>query len=93
MPSTPTRLTLISPRSFAVRLGLPDVPASAEDVHREMGDRLDPFRPRLTRTSDGRLVVFLTIGAQDLWAAVLLAMAAVTGSGYPPEWIQARPVE
>ena len=93
MPPPPTTLTLIRPRSFAVGLGLPAVPASAEEVRREFGDRLDAYRPRLTRTRDGRLVVSLTIGAQDLWAAVLLAMAAVTGTGYSPDWIEARRVE
>ena len=83
--------TPVDQRSFTLRVGLGDIPASVEEIRSEIGDRLDDYLPLLRRTKDGRLVLTLRIAAADLWLSVLLAMAAVTTTGYEPRWIEARP--
>lgn len=74
-----------------MRLGLGDVPASVEEVLVEIGDRLDDYQPRLVTRRDGSLVLGLTVVAADLWLALLIAMSAVSGTGYPPTWVEAKP--
>lgn len=76
---------------FAVRLGLGVLDTEAEEVTTGIAGRLDEYRPRLTSRRDGHLVLSMTIVAADLWLALLLAMAGVTDSGYPPSWIEAEP--
>ena len=77
--------------SFALRLGLGQIPASVEDIMTELGDRLETYQPDLRSRPDGSVVLSLTIVAADLWLAILLAMAGVTGTGYSPTWIEAEP--
>lgn len=77
---------------FALRIGLGPVPASVDDVRREIGDRLDAFDPRLSQRT-AELELSLTIAATDLWVAVLLAMSVVTGTGYPVVALAAQSVE
>jgi hypothetical protein len=61
-----------------------------DDVRWEIGNRLDAFEPRLSqRKAD--LELSLTIAAADLRVAVLLAMSAVTGTGYPVVRLDAQP--
>ena len=77
--------------TFALRVGLGPIPASVDDVLHEFGDRLDAFEPRLSQpTADFELS--LTIVAGDLWVAILAAMSAVTGTGYPVLQLDARAV-
>ncbi|HET9872709.1 MAG TPA: hypothetical protein VFP89_08965 [Propionibacteriaceae bacterium] len=76
---------------FTLRLGLSAVPADLEDVADEIGDRLDAYRPQLSEAAAG-LELSLTVVAADLWVAVLLAMAAVTGVGYPVARLDAGPL-
>jgi hypothetical protein len=83
---------VIAVQAYALRLDLGSVPASRDDVLLEIGDRLDHFAPRLAqKRSDLELV--LTVEATDVWLAVLLAMAAVTSTGYPVVRLDAEPVE
>ena len=84
--------SLVGEGVFALRLGLGVVPAELDDVANEIGDRLDPYQPRLAESATG-LELSLTVVASDLWVAVLLAMAAVTGVGYPVVRLDAWPVE
>ena len=83
--------TALDQRSFTLRVGLGDIHASIDEIRREIGDRLDDSRPGLQRSPGDGLVLTLTVVAADLWLSVLLAMAAVTPTGYQPRWIEARP--
>ena len=83
-------VSLIAQRSYRLRLGLGTVPASVEEVLVEIGDRLDQYGPRLAAAHDGNLVLRLTVAASDLWLALLMAMNAVAGIGYTPEWVEAK---
>ncbi len=76
---------------FALRLGLGPVPANVNDVRQEIGRRLDDYEPQLLR-KQAELELSLTITAGDLWVAVLTAMAAVTGTGYPVIELDAWPL-
>ena len=77
---------------FTLRLGLGAVQAELNEVATEFGDRLDGYQPRLAESAAG-LELSLTVAASDLWVAVLLAMAAVTGVGYAVVRLEAWPVE
>lgn len=79
------------PQAFALHLDLGPVPASSREVQDEIGTRLDDLEPRFSWRK-AELWVSLTVTAGDLWLAVLRAMAAVTGSGYPVVRLDARPV-
>jgi hypothetical protein len=83
--------TAVDQRSFLIRVGLGDIPASTEEVRHEIGDWLDDNQPMLQRGQAGELVLSLTVAAADLWLSLLLAMASVTQTGYQPHWIEARP--
>lgn len=76
-------------RPYTVNLDLGLVPATTSEVLDEIGTRLDGFEPRLSRRR-ATLWVSLTVRAGDLWHAVLMAMAAVTGTGYPVMRIEAQ---
>jgi hypothetical protein len=92
VPPTDGALTAaVDQRSFLIRVGLGDIPASIEEIRDEIGDWLDDNQPILQRSQAGELVLSLTIVAADLWLSVLLAMASVTQTGYQPHWIEARP--
>ena len=77
--------------AFTLHLDLGPVAASPDEVLVEIGDRLDDLQPRLVRRSSD-LQLSLTVRADDVWLAVLLAMAAVTSTGYPVVRLDARPV-
>lgn len=81
----------VGPQAYVLQLGLGAVPASLGDVRRELGGRLDDLEPRLSWDRDD-LRLSLTVAASDLWGAVLTAMAAVTGTGYPVQRLDVRPV-
>ena len=77
-------------QTYALCLGLGPVPAVLEEVRDEIGDRLDRYQPRLSQRPS-ELELSLTVVAGDLWSAVLLALAAVTNTGYPVERLDVRP--
>lgn len=94
IPSSPNGLqhrAVSTDRRFIIRVGLGEITASVDEIRTEIGDRLDRHQPDLHKNHDGRLVLTLTIAAADLWISLLLAMAAVTPTGYPPQWVEARP--
>ena len=77
---------------FGLRVGLGPTAVSRTDVLTEIGDRLDEFEPRLSEVG-AHLELSLTVVAADLWVAVLLAMAAVTATGYHVTRLDARPLD
>jgi hypothetical protein len=74
---------------FTVRVALSATPATQEEVLHEIGSRLTDFDPHYGSDPSGRTVIILQVHAADLWLAVLLAMGAVTATGYQPEQIEA----
>jgi hypothetical protein len=78
--------------SFAVHVDLGTIPASLDDVLVEIGNRLDGYAPKLSQQK-AALELALTVEATDLWLAVLLAMAAVTSTGYRVIRLDARPLD
>ena len=79
-------------QAFAVHVDLGAIPASLDDVLVEIGNRLDSYAPRLSQ-QHAALELALTVEAADLWLAVLLAMAAVTNTGYRVIRLDARPLD
>ena len=77
--------------NFSVRTTLRATPATREELLYEIGNQLADFDPRYRFDSTGRMVITLQVQAADMWVAVLLAMCGVTGTGYQPEEIVARP--
>jgi hypothetical protein len=49
------------------------------------------FRLELAHDLQGRTVLVLAVETTDLWLAVLMAMNAVTATGYPAVAVQAEP--
>jgi hypothetical protein len=76
-------------RMFTLTLGLPDTPDSRAEVHALIRHELDQYRPILQPHHNGGLEITLTIAAADLWLSLLLAMSALTQTGYPPQWVEA----
>lgn len=77
---------------YPLRVGLCPVPATADEVRTEIGDRLIEHEAILISGQGGHLELRLTVAAGDVWQAALTAMAAITAIGYPPAWIEAGPV-
>ncbi|HET9872740.1 MAG TPA: hypothetical protein VFP89_09120 [Propionibacteriaceae bacterium] len=74
---------------FTVRVTLSETPATQEELLHEIGSRLTDFDPDYASDLSGRTIISLQVHAADLWVAVLLAMGAVTATGYQPEQIEA----
>lgn len=76
---------------FTVQTTLRNTPATHKELLHEIRNQLADFDPRYRTDSTGRMVITLQVRAADLWVAVLLAMGAVTRTGYQPEEIVAKP--
>lgn len=77
--------------SFTLEIGLGNVQGRYDEVRSEIGDQLDDYVAVIRQDADGPLIVILTVPAADLWLSVLLAMAAITRTGYAPRFVLARP--
>ena len=76
---------------FTVQTTLRNTPATHKELLHEIRNQLADFDPRYRTDSTGRMVITLQVRAADLRVAVLLAMGAVTRTGYQPEEIVAKP--
>lgn len=74
---------------FTLDLDLGPIPADLIEVHHEIGDQLASYDARLSRRH-AHTWVSITVTGSDLWQAVLLAMVAVTGTGYPVRGLTAE---
>lgn len=74
-----------------VTVTLEDATADPAEMLEILGSALAPLHVRINREPPNRCVLRLTVETTDLWLAVLLAMNAVTATGYPPIALSAGP--
>ena len=79
-------------RLHMVSVTVDDTSADREEMTKILQARLADFDLRLCHDDNGRMVLTLTVEAGDLWLAVLIAMHAVTATGYLPTELTAEPV-
>jgi hypothetical protein len=78
-------------RLHEVTVTLEDTAADPDEMVQILGRSLAHVGIRITREPPNRCVLVLTVETPDLWLAVLLAMNAVTATGYPPIALSAGP--
>ena len=78
-------------RLHMVSVTVDDTSADREEMTKILQARLAIFDLRLSYDNNGRTVLTLTVEAGDLWLAVLIAMHAVTATGYRPTALTAGP--
>lgn len=79
-------------RLHMVSVTLEDATIDLDEMLRILRGALAQFDLRLGHDDRGRTVLALSVIAHDLWLAVLMAMNAVTSTGYPPVAVTAEPV-
>ena len=79
-------------RLHTVSVTLEDAAIDLDEMLRIVRRALAHFGLGLAHDDRGRTVLVLTVVANDLWLAVLMAMNAVTSTGYPPVALTAEPV-
>ena len=77
-------------RLHTVSVTVDDASADREEMTQACEPDSD-FDLRLSHDDYGRTVPTLTVEAADLWLAVLIAMHAVTATGYRPTAVTAGP--
>jgi hypothetical protein len=78
-------------RLHTVSVTVDDASADREEMTPILRAGLADFDLRLSHDDYGRTVLTLTVEAADLWLAVLIAMHAVTATGYRPTALTAGP--
>lgn len=78
-------------RLHVVTVTLEDTTTDPDEMLQILGSALTHFDVRITREPPNRCVLVLTVETADLWLAVLMAMNAVTATGYPPMAVSAEP--
>jgi len=78
-------------RLHTVSVTVDDASADREEMTQNLRAGLADFDLRLSHDDYGRTVLTLTVEAADLWLAVLIAMHAVTATGYRPTALTAGP--
>ena len=78
-------------RLHTVTVILQDTSTDPDEMLEILGSALAHVHARITREPPNRCVLVLTVETTDLWLAVLLAMNAVTATGYPPISVSAGP--
>jgi hypothetical protein len=78
-------------RLHAVTVTLDDTATHPDEMVQILARSLAHFDVRITREPPNRCVLVLMVETPDLWLAVLLAMNAMTATGYPPIALNARP--
>ena len=78
-------------RLHTVSVTVDDATADREEMTQILRAGLADFDLRLSHDDHGRTVLTLTVEAADLWLAVLIAMHAVTATGYRPTALTAGP--
>jgi hypothetical protein len=74
-----------------VSVTLEDTYVDVDEMLLTLRSALAHFRLQLAHDLQGRTVLVLTLETTDLWLAVLMAMNAVTATGYPAVAVQAEP--
>ena len=79
-------------RLHTVSVTLDDTAIDLDEMLEVLCRALAHFELRLGHDDRVRTVLVLTVVANDLWLAVLMAMNAVTATGYVPVALTAEPV-
>ena len=74
-----------------VSVTLEDTSVDVDEMLLTLRSALAHFRLQLAHDLQGRTVLVLTLETTDLWLAVLMAMNAVTATGYAAVAVQAEP--
>ncbi|HEY5980272.1 MAG TPA: hypothetical protein VIT41_11625 [Microlunatus sp.] len=74
-----------------VSVTVDDTSADREEMTQILRAALADFDVQISRDDHGSTVVTLVVAVADLWLAVLIAMNAVTSTGYVPTALTAGP--
>jgi hypothetical protein len=79
-------------RLHTVSVTLEGATADRDEMREILRDALAHVDLRIANGAQSRFVLMLTVEATDVWLAVLMAMNAVTATGYVPIALTAEPV-